>query len=262
MKNLTFRWVAVSHGAIILAVIIMPLFRGCTRKKEKEEIIAFVQIETGGMPAVPQLQPVDELEPLLRPEPEPAPAAPEPEPAPKPKPKPTPKPTPKPEPVPKPAPKKPEWQPKSAEDIRKEIQNKRKIRKGDPKPAPKKPVVPQIDSSRIQQALSSALPVSSASSSGRTATAEEQAYYTHIFQVMYRAWSQPSGAAARNSRPVTAAIWVNRDGTLSKWEIISGSGNAQVDQSVRSALASVKKLNPLPGCFNSPERIQITFKID
>jgi TonB family protein len=82
-------------------------------------------------------------------------------------------------------------------------------------------------------------------------------YGSVVYTYYYTAWSQPEGAA-RNSGWPEARIVVARDGSIITAELVSPSGEATLDKSVRRALDLVKKLPPFPASISEE---QLTFRI-
>ena len=88
-------------------------------------------------------------------------------------------------------------------------------------------------------------------------------YYAMVKQIMYEAWQQPSGLANAGNPIATVTIRVKRDGTISDWQLMRPSGNALMDESVKRAVQSVKRLKPLPPQFIGPSQdITIQFELE
>jgi TonB family protein len=88
-------------------------------------------------------------------------------------------------------------------------------------------------------------------------------YYAMVRQIMYEAWVQPSGLANAGNPTVTVTIRVQRDGTISTWDITRPSGNVLMDESVKRAVQSVRRLRPLPPQFIGGTRdITIQFELE
>jgi TonB family protein len=84
-----------------------------------------------------------------------------------------------------------------------------------------------------------------------------------VRQIMYEAWVQPSGLANAGNPTVAVTIRVQRDGTISTWDITRPSGNTLMDESVKKAVQSVRRLRPLPPQFIGGTRdITITFELE
>lgn len=78
-------------------------------------------------------------------------------------------------------------------------------------------------------------------------------YRQAIFTIYYNAWLTPDDASSRLAS-VDARIVVARDGTIISAEVLSRSGDAGVDHSVRRALDSVTKLPPFPAEARDEQR--------
>ncbi len=87
-------------------------------------------------------------------------------------------------------------------------------------------------------------------------------YFALVKQTLYEAWTQPSGLTASSGLSVQVRIRVERDGTISRREIIRPSGNAAMDESVRRAIDAVRRLRPLPDAYRGAYRdITIEFEL-
>ena len=80
---------------------------------------------------------------------------------------------------------------------------------------------------------------------------------TNRFQA---AWNQPTGEMALGKMlAVTVKLKVEPDGTVTEFDIVEGSGNAVVDDSVREAGKKITKLPPPPNgqAFSAPVRFEL-----
>ena len=234
-----------AHVAVILLVGVVPLMRGCFKKKP-DEIVTFVEF---GAPAPPvsieTVSHMDEPEPespAPDPEPEPAPI---PKPIPKPKPKPTPKPKPKPKvekpkPKPKPKPEKPKWKPVDP----------KKIKIG--KKVNETPSTPAISSAEISKALRGI--TSSSASTGNPS--EFSAYDAQVFRIFHGAWTRPGTPGVR---PAMVKISFLRNGRITRRVLTQGSGDASFDQSVMAAVNAITTLPKPPVGY--PDNIVVRFSI-
>ncbi len=107
---------------------------------------------------------------------------------------------------------------------------------------PSPPPAPQLTPEQIRQQLEQAVPTGVRANSG--APDDLAWYYNIIHQTFMRAWNQPGSALA--GATVTARIRVQRDGTITRRELLHRSGNTVMDESVSQALESVSRLSPLP----------------
>ena len=95
------------------------------------------------------------------------------------------------------------------------------------------------------------------SGSGDSALAGYVGILTNRFQA---AWNQPTSEMALGKMlNVTVRLKVEPDGTVTEFDIIEGSGNAVVDDSVREAGKKITKLPPPPNgqAFSAPVRFEL-----
>src|SRR6266513_2000280 len=188
--------------------------------------------------------------------------------SPTPKAKPTPKPTPKqtPKPTPKPTPKKtvlakssPIVKPTSVESSQKEEPadtnaEKKKIEKS----APAKNGPPSHNASKE----------TSAGTGGRAGSrggAPESGWYGNMLHDrFYSAWTQPTTNIASGSKISTLVkVRIEKDGRVSKFEIIKPSENVVVDESVAAIAKRVTQVDPLPAVFGNGDHydVKINFEL-
>jgi len=139
------------------------------------------------------------------------------------------------------APEKPKW--KAAKVI---PQNKR-VTKTSEKPAPVTTSKKRISASDIRKALGS----------GGGMIGQVDAYDTMLSTRFYAVWQVPVGAAYGTS--AVGSITVGRDGTVANRKLITPSGHAAFDQSVRNALSTVNRL-PTPPSERINQPITIKFE--
>jgi TonB family protein len=236
--------VAGAHLAVVFLVGVVPLMRGCFKKKPRE-IVTFIEF---GAPA-PQVE-VETVSQMA--DPEPAAPAPDPEPAPipepaKPKPKPVPKPKPKPKvekpkPKPKPKPEKPKWKPVDP----------KKIKIG--KRVNETPSKPAVSEAEIKRALSGIASSSPASSAGNPS--EFGAYDAQVFRIFHGAWTRPG---TPGTRPAMVKISFLRNGHITRRVLKQGSGDPSFDQSVMAAVNSISMLPKPPAGY--PDNIVVRFSV-
>jgi TolA protein len=95
------------------------------------------------------------------------------------------------------------------------------------------------------------------SGSGDSALAGYVGILTNRFQA---AWNQPTSEMALGKvLQVTVKLKVESDGTVTEFDIVEGSGNAVVDDSVREAGKKITKLPPPPNgqAFSAPVRFEL-----
>lgn len=231
-NNRVFKASLAAHAVVILLLVVGPTLNRCAKPKKPEEII-FVELVAPGPPAP--------AAPAPAPAPEPEPPKPEP-----PKPEP-PKPEPEPEPIKEPVPKPVKPEVKKPKEIK--VNTNRVVRKDLPKPA--EPAKPRINENQVRDLLSSALPTSSSASSA-AATGTPSAlgsYYGRIYPILYAAWNRPPGISGLTT---TVSIRIAKNGAIMQRNLVSGSGNPGMDESVMQALRAVSSLPPLPDSVREP----------
>src|SRR5207253_6819580 len=89
-------------------------------------------------------------------------------------------------------------------------------------------------------------------------------YHELIHDRFHSQWDQPTSIySAETKFAATLKIRIERDGTISNASIVKSSGNPVMDESVLSAAARVKKIDPLPqGLSTSAYEININFELD
>lgn len=256
-RKVTLRVFGIHVGVILFFVMTSGL-KGCFRKKEKPEIVTFIEF---GAPA-PMVQPqaVESMPDPTPPEPtpvEPEPAPPEPEPIPAPIPEPVKKPLPKPTPTPKPKPKpvekvkpkepeKPKWKPTPVDQIK---VSKKRI----------EPEKPPLSSKEIQQALQGIQSPSAKTTSGPVGNPDAiSAYDAHIYSQFYNAWERPSAPGAR---PAKVTISISSSGRVTSSRLSQSSGDAAFDASVMAAVRRVTSLAKPPPTGYPRDNIIVQFRL-
>ncbi len=85
-------------------------------------------------------------------------------------------------------------------------------------------------------------------------------YKDMLATIYYNAWVTPEGAA-NDEADAIVKITVARDGTVVTSRIITPSGDAKVDESVRRALNRVSSVDPLPDQSKSEQEFTIDFNL-
>ncbi len=242
-KRIALRVIGI-HAALIFLVVVIPLMRGCFKRKPKE-IITFIEF---GAPAPPvnmetvsQMAEPESSAPAPEPIPEPAPI-PEP-PKPKPKPKPVAKPKPKPKlekPKPKPAPKERRYTPPNEIPIGKKVKES--------------PTVPTVSSSEIKKALSG---ISSPSASSANPS-QINAYIGRIGSFFYGYWTPPASASYSTGSTVVR-ISIRKNGQIIKRVKIKGSGDSVYDKTVMDAVHAVSTV-PRPPENYPYDYVEVEFR--
>ena len=90
-------------------------------------------------------------------------------------------------------------------------------------------------------------------------------YYSQIHERFYGQWNQPTSIST-TERKLSAKlrIRIERDGTISSYEIARSSGLELMDESVLDAASRVKKIEPLPDSLakSAPYTLSIDFELD
>ncbi len=231
-----FWFIAGLHGLAVLLFLFIPAIVNFLRDRSKpNEIVTFIDLAAPAplAPAPPIPDP---------PSPDPVPPQPPPPDPPKTIPEPTP---PKPEP-PKPKPERPKV----------EVSQTR-VRRDPPRDS--KPP-PRMTEQQIRDMLKQGMP---AQATGTPAADDlPPSYYAQIRVAMYEAWQQPGGLSARSGLSVLVSVRVQRDGSVTRKEILRRSGNALMDQSVQRALDATSRLPALPSSFRGAYRdITVEFEL-
>ena len=231
-----FKVSMIAHVVVITLLLVAPVFHRCTKPEKPKEIITFVELVEPG-PAMQAAPPAPQPEP--EPEP-PKPKPPEPEPEPEP-------PPPEPEPIKEPDPKPVKPEVKKPKEIK--VNTNRVVRKDLPKPAD--PPKPKLTEKQLREMLSSDLPTTSSSApiGPRTSGPSSQlgAYYGSIYRILFAAWNRPPGISGLTT---TVSIRIAKNGAIMQRNLVSGSGNAEMDNSVMQALRAVSTLPRLPDTVN------------
>lgn len=236
--NKVFKASMIAHVAVIALLLVVPMLHRCSKPEKPKEVIMFLEMVEPGpvMQAAP---------PAPQPEPEPEP----------PKPKP-PEPEPEPEPIKEPDPKPVKQEVKKPKKIK--VNTNRVVRKDLPKPAD--PPKPKLTDAQLRELLSSDLPTSSSSApiGPRTSGPSSQlgAYYGSIYKILFAAWNRPPGISGLTT---TVSIRIAKNGAIMQRNLVSGSGNSEMDNSVMQALRAVSTLPRLP---DSVTEAYIDVKID
>ena len=216
----------VFHGIALVLMLVLPwILRACDRKRPNEKLM-FVEFTV----SVP---------------PPPVPDGPTPEP---PKPEP-------PDDVPIPE-KQIEKKPEPPKDIR---QTNRVVRKDLP-PAPK-PKDKPLSEAEIARLLKLGARIGDKTSIPDQSQLSLGAYYNHVHKRMYDVWQQPAQLKSLPGLSAEVRLTVAPDGRITDRAKIRGSGNALMDDSVMSAVQSVKTLQRLPAGHKKPVDIHVVFEI-
>ena len=85
-----------------------------------------------------------------------------------------------------------------------------------------------------------------------------------IHDRFYGRWEQPIGVErADQNLQVILKIRIRKDGSIAGREIVTPSGNSQVDESVLNAAQKIMQIEPLPaGLPGDTYEVKIAFKLD
>lgn len=246
LRHSQFPWVALAHvaGILLLALVGMPRTR-------TPEFIRVSLATPSGSPS----------EPAAPADPSPAPASPPP--AVSPPPETTDSGTESSQPESS-EPRTPKWKPRSADDIR-----KRGLDRSAPSPVPARPTGPAIDAASIRESLTNVVAgsqgVEVTLASAQVSSAQSGRYAGVLRSVLYRKWRQPKRSEVGADSPgVQVEFSVAGDGRVMSSRIRKGSGNARMDSSVKTMLASLTRLPP-PASFGvpgSPVSFSVTFELE
>lgn len=224
--------VVIAHVIVVLLFLVLPGLHNVFRKKPELVIpVEFVVATPVSQPPPPTIAP-----------------------KPKPKPKPVPKPEPEPKPVPKPEPEpKPKPKPRERPKIEKST-NLISRTTAPPKAAP----TPRLSREEIDRLLAmGATPSDHTSVPGEDARCLEA-----LRKALYAAWTQPSVAGVEGL--VTHVVLdLKGSGSVDGWRIKRGSGQAEFDRTVESALRSVGHVSGLTAGFVTRHpTVSIAFQVE
>lgn len=199
---------AIGHFVVLLILIIAPLIVNRQIKKQRKEIVTFVNFTVALPEPMPSVTPVREIRP--------------------------------------PEPPKRKTEPPKSVVPEEPTKPKRKIERSTNRVVrtPPKPAPPPLSPEEIKRLLAQGARISDRTSiPGEIARGSW--YYAMVRQKMYDVWIQP-GASVPAGKSTEVTLRILRDGTITRREITKSSGNPIMDQSVRRAVESVSKMPPLP----------------
>lgn len=221
----------VMHALVIGAVIGLSFMSGCFDRRPKE-LVTFIDLQVA-LPPPPAVEAVPDIRP-----PPPVPKPPAPLPEPKPEPKPAPKP-----PQPKPA-----------------IEKSTNLVRFTDRPVPKAKT-PPLSAEEIRKLLAAGARISDQTFIP-TDDFSFAWYYALVRKAMYDAWNQPSEIGTGSGLTAAVTVRVERDGAITRREMVRPSGNRLMDDSVRQAVQAVSRLQPLPPAFGGRYKdITIEFEL-
>lgn len=207
---------------VVLVVMLVAQYIGSIKKPRERHEITTF-IDLSAPVAPPAQQPV---------QPKPLPPPPKQEP---------PKPKPKPKPVKKPIEK-----------------STKRIKRSEPQPESPREVRRPVDPDRIEDILKKNL--DTAAPARPHSSAFPASYLQLVRQKLYDAWLQPSEL----DRGLTAVveIRIERNGSVSRRQMIRPSGNSAMDSSIMKALNAVTRIRPLPSSYSGSYRdVEVEFML-
>lgn len=207
------------HIAVVIALMLLPLFNRLLRPRKPPEEITFIDLQA--MPPAPPPPPVVEPEP--------------------------PAPEPKEEPKVAEIPDKPAEKPKKPEPPKIKVNTNKIVRKVEkpPKPVAQQPTLTPEQIRKLLEANIKYTPGGTPSSN----FSDLSLYYATVRDRMYGAWQQPSAVA--NGMSAQVSIRVQRNGSISSRRLSRSSGSKLMDDSVMQA-ASIVRLGALPADVRDP----------
>jgi len=257
------------HLLLLLLLVFGSAFFNPQSKPDNTQVLDYISpnvIDAKLSSGVREATPPPPAPPVTLPPPVPAPPAPAVQTPPPPAPKPVETPTlperlknlftpdPKPAPV-KPAPEKPESKPHQIQI------NTQLVARTAPKnsPANSKPDNSRAIASAIKNLQTKLKPGPVVDVPGESSVAYSS-YKDALATIYYNAWVTPEGAA-NDEADAIVKITVARDGTVVTSRIVTPSGDAKVDESVRRALNRVPSVDPLPDQSKSEQEFTIDFNL-
>lgn len=182
---------------------------------------------------------------------------------------PTPTPAPTPRPIVKTVPTAPPKPSATAKPSPKPTPKKSLITKATPKPKPK--ATPADDDEPDFDAAREAIATLSSASSGGggsahsagTTKAETQWYGRMLHDRFHNAWDQPTSVVATGAKmSALVKARIEKDGRVSRFEIVKPSGSFVLDESVRAVAGRVTQVDPLPSGVGNGEHYDVTINFE
>ncbi|MCB1068703.1 MAG: TonB C-terminal domain-containing protein, partial [Kiritimatiellae bacterium] len=120
------------------------------------------------------------------------------------------------------------------------------VRREAPKPPPQ---APALTAEQIRQQLLQGLPGTTPTTPSSANASVLGSYLAVVQNALYAAWQKPGGVAGRR---VTVQIRIARDGSMIQRKLVGSSGDATLDESVMTALQSVRKFSAIPASYTDP----------
>jgi TonB family protein len=188
-------------------------------------------------------------------------------------PTPTPVPTSTPRPTAKPIPSSPPKTAESAKPLVRPIPKKPVVAKSTPKPKAKPTATPvdDVGEDNAETARKEIEKLASGGSgggggSGRSSgnrAPELQWYGRMLHDRFHNAWEQPTTVLASGAKmSALVRMRIEKDGRVSRFEIVKSSGNVVVDESVRAVASRVTSVDPLPSGVGNGEHYDVTVNFE
>lgn len=176
-------------------------------------------------------------------------------------------PTPTPRPLIQPSPARPRPTP-MAKPTPKATPKKSAIAKATPKPKSKSTSEaegePDVDTARDAIAkIGAALAGGGSARTGAAGKTETQWYGRMLHDRFHNAWDQPTSVVATGTKmSALVKARIEKDGRVSRFELVKPSGNVVVDESVRAVASKVTQVDPLPSGVGNGEHYDVTIKFE
>jgi protein TonB len=203
--------IAGVHGGLVFALIFASMLKGCLPKNEKPKIIAVVSIAPIGVPPIPE---------------------------------------PVPESIKPPDPPKQREKAKTPDQIRKRIQDRKKIHRTVEKPEPVVKPKPLLKKEDLEDLLDPPPPFTP---TPRAPTAKAMSALQEVLvdlqRKAYVAWEKPEGLDSSRGKTASVQFKVNRFGRIMEYKLVKSSGLPLMDQSVVRAAKAIKLVKRLPSAY-------------
>jgi TonB family protein len=84
-----------------------------------------------------------------------------------------------------------------------------------------------------------------------------------LHERFHSAWQQPTSVVASGTKmSAVAKIRIEKDGRVSRFELVRPSGNVVLDESVRAIAGRVVRVDPLPNGIGNGEFYDVTINFE
>ncbi|MFL6584338.1 MAG: TonB family protein [Chthoniobacterales bacterium] len=150
--------------------------------------------------------------------------------------------------------------------------SKKAVAKATPKPQPKPTARPAPDDDdSAAEAARAALAKIAGGQSGASGTAggggstrsETQWYGRMLHDRFHSAWEQPTTVVASGAKmSALVRVRIEKNGHVSRFDVVKPSGNVIVDESVRAVANSVTQVDPLPNGVGGADHYDVTINFE